>query len=219
MITTKKAQYTHSMKQIHPYQSVDEALISLDNGGRFYNIFTQAEDGTISQAELGKVSGLFNEKQKMILFLELSLSQLDTSSKEQVMSRLDSNLKAAYQKYIATEMSPAEVNGRGIQSSNLVITGIPELKESKNYFSGMILVPVGKAFVPIPISDMYSVYEIKDEQTSEKILIAHTKGSETLPEKRIKVGGVLKEVKPKKNEKLVVEQFLEINYFLDLGVK
>jgi hypothetical protein len=80
----------------------------------------------------------------------------------------------------------------------------------------MILVPVGKAFVPIPISDMYTVYEIKDEQSSEKVLNAHAKGSEKLPEIRIMVGGVLKEVKPKKDEELVVEQFLEINYFMDL---
>ena len=204
------------MKQIHPYKTVDEALISLDNGGRFYNLFTQAEDGTITQAELAKVGGLFNEKQKMILFLDLSLSQLDAESQEQIISKLDDNLKATYGKHKPTEMSPSEVNEIGTKSSNIVVTGIPEMKESRNYFSGMILVPVGKAFVPIPISDMYTVYEIKDEQSSEMILIAHAKGSEKLPEKRIKVGGVLKEVKPKKNEKLVVKQFLEINYFLDL---
>ncbi|MCE7043440.1 hypothetical protein [Dyadobacter sp. CY312] len=204
------------MKQITPYRTVDEALTSLDNGGRFYNIFTREEDGTIAQAELAKVAGLFNEKQKLILFLDLSLSQLDTQSRESVISKLDDQLRVTYKKYKPIEMTPSEVNVVGTKSSNIIVTGIPEMKESKNYFSGMILVPIGKAFVPIPISDMYTVYEIKDEQSSEMILIAHAKGSEKLPEKRIKVGGVLKEVKPKKNEKVVVEQFLEINYFLDL---
>jgi hypothetical protein len=204
------------MKQIHPYQSVAEALTALDNGGRFYNLFTQAEDGTITQAELAKVSGLFNEKQKLVLFLDLSLSQLDTDSRNEVISRLDDKLKAVYHKYAPIELSPAEVNEIGTKSSNIVVSGIPELKESKNYFSGMILVPVGKAFVPIPISDMYHVYEIRDEQSAEIMIIAHATGSEKLPSKKIKVGGVLKELKPDKNAPST-SSFLEINYFMNLG--
>jgi hypothetical protein len=122
------------MKQIHPYKTVDEALTSLDNGGRFYNLFTQAEDGTITQAELAKVSGLFNEKQKLVLFLDLSLSKLDSDSREQVISKLDDNLKATYQKYKPAVMSPSEVNKIGTKSSNIAVTGIPEMKESRNYF-------------------------------------------------------------------------------------
>jgi hypothetical protein len=204
------------MKQVHPYKTAEEALTDLDSGGRFYNIFTRPEDGTISQAELGKVSGLFNEKQKMILFLELSLSQLDTESKERVIAQLDDNLRTAYDKYSLTEMSPSEVNGIDIQPSNFVVTGIPELKESRKYFSGMILVPVGKAFVPIPISDMYHVYEIKDGQTDPGILIAHATGSEKLPEKRVKVAGVLKELTQKKGEEIDANKFLEVNYFVNI---
>jgi len=52
------------MKKVNPYRYVDEALSSLDNGGRFYNIFTKAMDGIISKSELGKVGGVFNDKQK-----------------------------------------------------------------------------------------------------------------------------------------------------------
>lgn len=204
------------MKQIIPYTTVDEALIDLDNGGRFYNIFTKAEDGTISPAELGKVAGVFNEKQKMILFLELSLSRLDTLSREEVISKLDDALLAAYQQYVPRQIASSENNDGYTISSGITVTGVPELKESKEYFSGMILVPVGKAFVPIPISDMYHVYEIKDEQSDEKIIIAHGKGSEKLPENRVTIAGVLKELKPKKDNDIDAAQFLEINYFLNL---
>lgn len=37
------------MKQIEPYINVDEAIRALDNGGRFYNVLTHAEDGIIPQ--------------------------------------------------------------------------------------------------------------------------------------------------------------------------
>lgn len=45
------------MKKIESYIDVNDAISDLDNGGRFYNLFTHADDGIISQAELGKVGG------------------------------------------------------------------------------------------------------------------------------------------------------------------
>ena len=41
------------MKKIIPYKSSNEALTALDNGGRFYNIFTKAGDGVITQEKKG----------------------------------------------------------------------------------------------------------------------------------------------------------------------
>ena len=64
------------MKKLNPCQNLTTALKTLDNGGRFYNILTKAEDGIISQAELGKVGGLFSSKQQSILLLEMSISAL-----------------------------------------------------------------------------------------------------------------------------------------------
>ena len=69
------------MKKIEPYRNINDAISNLDNGGRFYNILTKADDGIISKSELGKVGGIFNDKQQMILFLELSISKLDNGKK------------------------------------------------------------------------------------------------------------------------------------------
>lgn len=207
------------MKQIAPYTDINEAISSLDNGGRFYNILTDAEDGIISSSELGKVGGLFNEKQKMILFLELSISALDPAAKAEVLSKLDSSLQRSYQKYKAQELLPSEANDRGILSSNAIITGFPKMRESKSDFNGFILIPIstGKAmtFVPVPIIDKYDIYEIRDEVSSETFLIAHARGEEKLPEQQIKVAGVLKELKLKKGETERATKFLEVNYFLN----
>jgi len=64
------------VKEIISYQNIEEAFAQLDNGGRFYNLFTKAKDEEINTAELARVAGLFSEKQQLILFLELSISQL-----------------------------------------------------------------------------------------------------------------------------------------------
>ena len=68
------------MKKIEPYKNINEATLSLDNGGRFYNVLTKSDDGIISSSELGKVAGLFIDKQKMVLFLDLATSNFDVNT-------------------------------------------------------------------------------------------------------------------------------------------
>lgn len=209
------------MKKIESYIDVNDAISDLDNGGRFYNLFTHADGGIISQAELGKVGGLFNDKQKMMLFFELSVSNLGSAAKTEVLSKFDNSLQLNYQKYKAQELSASEANEVGVISSNAIITGIPKKIASKSEFNGYILIPIlaGKVttFIPVPITDSYDVYEIRDEKSSETFFIAHARGSEKLPEQQIKVAGVIKELKSKKNEDNGSKKFLEINYFLNLN--
>ncbi len=208
------------MKQIQPYNNLNEAIVSLDNGGRFFNILTDAEDGKISSSELGKVGGLFNERQKMILFLELAISTLDPDAKAEVLSKLDDNLLASYHKHKAQELLPSQAQEVGIISRNAIITGVPKMVGSNTDFNGFIIIPIlaGKAmtFIPVPIIDKYDVYEVRDEVSSDTFLIAHAKDSEKLPEQKIIVAGVLKELKAKEDEEKGSKKFLEVNYFLGL---
>lgn len=204
------------MKIVKPYTNLNKAIISLDNGGRFYNLLTKAEDGIISQAELGKLGGIFNDKQKMILFLELSISKLKESEKAIVILKLDDNLKKDYFKYKPQTLLPSEVNEKGVLSSNIILTGVPELIDSKSDFKGFIMIPImtGKVmtFSLIPLIDQYDVYEMRDEITSETFIIAHSKTSIKLPNKKMVVAGVLKELE--KDEKGVKQKFLEAIYHI-----
>lgn len=205
------------MQQIIPYNNVSEALSLLDNGGRFYNLFTKAADGEINVAELAKVAGLFNEKQKLILFLELSLSLLTKEDQIEVISKLDDQLRRDFLKYKALELMASEAEERGVLSANAIITGVPIVKEFKSEFKGIILIPIstGKVttFIPIPIIDQYDIYEIRDDHSSETFLIAHYHGKDKLPLEKIKVAGVLKKIEVKNNEETVFRKFLEINYY------
>jgi hypothetical protein len=203
------------MKHIQPYTSTAEALTSLDNGGRFYNILTEAEDGKISSGELGKVGGLFNDRQRMILFLEMSVSRLDAAAKARVLSLLDDKLMESYHKHRAQKLTPSEAQEKGIIARNAIITGIPKMIESRKDFKGFILIPImaGKAMtvIPVPIVDRYDVYEVRNETSAGTFLIAHARGEQRLAEEKIVVAGVLKEIKMEKGEG--VRKFLEINYY------
>jgi hypothetical protein len=208
------------MKFITPFKSLDEATTSLDNGGRFYNFLTTAEDGIISPAEVGKIAGIFNDRQKMVLYLAMCFSGLNASAKRQVESSLDEDLKSSYTKYLPQDLLPSEANQKGSLASNAIITGMPVLIDSKKDFNGFIFMPVmvGKVMVMmlIPIIDKYDIYHIKDEASSETFLIAHARSKEKLPQKMIHVGGVLKELKLKKDEKGKGEMYLEVVYFSEV---
>ncbi|WP_298952725.1 hypothetical protein [uncultured Nonlabens sp.] len=208
------------MKKIEPFKTIKDAISILDNGGRFFNILTTAGDGIVSKAEVGKVGGIFNDLQQMMLFLELSLAQLDKIQKAEVISKLDKNLKKTYLKYKPQEFLPSQVRSKGIKAANAIITGVPKLTESKNDFNGFIMMPImtGKVttFTMIPIMDRYDVYEIRDQESDITFLIAHIKGIEKLPEHQIKIAGVLKELKDGKNEEIADKLFLESVYYIDL---
>ena len=207
------------MKAIEPYRNVNEAIQSLDNGGRFYNIRTKADDGIINQAEIGKVGGVFGSKQQLILFLEMSILRLNQTEKNSLVSKFDSDLNGSYQKYKSQELRPSEAKLKGVIASNAIITGIPRLVDSKTDFNGFIMFPmiIGSVttFMMIPIIDKYDVYELRDEETSETFLIAHLKESEKLSNKRMILGGVLKELKADQKEDKAKGKFLEAIYYLD----
>ncbi len=156
------------MKKLIPYQNINTALKTLDNGGRFYNILTKAEDGIISQAELGKVGGLFSSKQQSILFLEMSISALSKKEKARVLSQLDDGLQNQYQKYKAQYLLPSEAKEKSIISSNAIITGIPKLMDSKTDFLQLSAFDLAQRDMLKAINQSLEIYKIEFIQANLK---------------------------------------------------
>ena len=203
------------MEKIITFKNPADAVNRLDNGGRFYNIFTEPNDQVISLAEVGKVAGLFFEKQRAVLFLEMTISKLNESAKQEVMATFDEDLLQAYAKFRPQWLLPSEVAAKGTVSSSAIITGVPRFKEKNSGLSGFVFIPAGKVFIMVPIFEQYDVYEISDEESSETFIIAHKKGEEKLPTQKIRVGGVLKEMNADKDNDKVKNKFLEVSYFID----
>ena len=203
------------MRKITPYKSYRYALASLDNGGRFYNLRSKANDGDITSAELGKAAGVFSDRQKMILYLEMSLLDLEAEMRAKVYSHLSDDLKAMLSRLQPAIYSPAEANQKAEVSQSAIITGIPRLIDSKTRFTGFIMVPISTGdtttFTMIPIFDQYDVYELTDADTEEDFFIAHNRSSRKLPEQLIRCGGVIKELKGEKDQE--PGKFLEMLYY------
>lgn len=64
---------------------------------------------------------------------------------------------------------------------------------------------------------MYDVYELRDEVSSESFIIAHSKSKEKLPEKKMKVAGIIKELKGNKQEDVGFKLFLEVLYHSEIA--
>ncbi len=209
------------MKKIIPYKTLKGAISALDNGGRFYNLLTRANDGEIEAAELAKVAGVLSDKQRMVLYLEMSLSGLDPSGRKSILQSLSPGLKKSYDKYKPNYYSPGEARARGILSSNAIIEGVPRFTKSNTDFSGFIMFPmmVGKTMtmMMIPIFDQYDVYRLFDEENSREFIIAHARGSGRLPDQKIRCGGILKELKPDEAGRGKSSLFLETFYYVPLN--
>ncbi|UTW64522.1 hypothetical protein KFE98_10400 [bacterium SCSIO 12741] len=204
------------MKKIEPFKSREEALEVLDNGGRFYNLWTQAHDGVITPAELGKASGIFQDKQQMMLFLDMSLAQLSVEDKEAILSSLDESLQQTYTKFAVHDLN-AENSADEVELSSLAkINGVPQMVDSKSMFEGFMMFPIitgdVTTFSLIPMLDEYQVYNVELEGSYE-VMVAHSKGTDTLPKGPITVGGILKEWFDGDQEG--AGYFLEIIYYLD----
>lgn len=208
------------MKKVTPYTSSNEAVTALDNGGRFYNIFTKAGDGIITQAEIAKTGGLINNKQGAVLFLELATSQLDENAKQRVLAKMEDNMLASYKNYKPQKLLASQVKTEGILASGAIVTGIPKLTKSKTNFNGFIMIPIATGsittFTMVPLIEQYDVYELRDEASSETFIIAHAKREAKLPEEKIRVAGIIKELKTSKAKNAEAQLFLEVLYYADI---
>ncbi len=209
------------MEKVSPYNFFDEALTNLDNGGRFYNVFTKANDGVISKAELGKVGGVFNNKQKMMLFFDLVTSKLDAPKKKLLLSKLDDKLQKSYKTYPIQRLLPSEAAESAILSSNAILTGVPKLVTTETQFNGFIMIPISTGstttFTMVPLIEVYDIYELRDESHSEVFIIAHARGKHKLPECKVNVAGIFKELKSSKAKTSTSKLFLEVCYYTDVA--
>ncbi len=207
------------MKQIIPYTSFQEAIQTFDNGGKFFNLFSRAKDGVVSSAELGKVAGMTHDHQAMILYLVLSISHLDNRSRERVLARLDSGLFDLYEKYRPIHMSLAQLANQGKAGISTVIVGTPKKISTTTDFDDTIMVPIGvgamTSFTIVPIVTSYEVYQLTSEEDDTVVTIAHHKESSPLPERKLRIGGMLTSLSHSDDIDRPNRVFLEVQYYME----
>ena len=97
------------MKEVIPFKSLSEAQRLLDNGGRFYNLMTQANDGKITMPELAKAAGVYSDKQAMAIFFDMALAKIDEPSREALIKTMSVETRAAVKQSRPAHLSVNEV--------------------------------------------------------------------------------------------------------------
>ncbi|MBC6369002.1 hypothetical protein [Algoriphagus sp. AK58] len=208
------------MKQIHPFTSFQEAITKFDNGGHFYNLFSHAKDGVVSPAELDLIAETDLNKQQLILFLVMSICKMDNRSREKVLARLDGELFEMFEKYRPVHITIAQMIERGKPGISVTMVGTPKKISGNDENQGHVLIPIAvgseTSFSLVPITESFVIYELHSEYTHETVIIGHPKEKTELPERKIRVGGMLtalNEQDPGSSNKNGV--FLEVQYYLE----
>lgn len=183
------------MRAIRPYKTVQGARRALDNGGRFYNLLTKADDAVIDGAELARAAGATSASSQAFIHFEMALMALRPEERAEVVSLLSPELAARYQRNRPMVLAPSSVEEQGDEGAPAVVTGYPVFVEDKTQFTGMIILVV-PVIMMIPIMDQYDVYEVYDtaELTGHKTTIATTRGSKRLDGILTRFGGMLKDI-------------------------
>jgi hypothetical protein len=207
------------MKQIVPYRTLQGALNALDNGGRFYNVFTKAKDEIITDSELFKAAGVFSQKAHAFLFFELALSELSQSDKDRVIQSLSDELRTTYLRQRPKHTEIGVFEGAARETDAVIVAGFPVFLEDKTQFSGFIMIPIcaGKVttFTMIPIFDKFDVYEVyaNADLKGDKTIIATMRGSKRLATAMITFGGIVKKLKFKDKSKRTHSLYIETLFY------
>jgi hypothetical protein len=183
------------MRQLSPYRTVQGAKRALDNGGRFYNLFTRAGDNVVRRSELARAAGVYSSDVMAFLHFEMALMELPPEEQEEVRSLLVPNLRAQLEAKRPRVLLPSRVEPEGRAGVPAIVTGYPRFVEDKTQLRGFIVM-VAPIIMMVPIMDEFDVYEVFDtaDQAYPRTLIATVRGSKRLDDARTRFGGVLKEL-------------------------
>ena len=82
---------------------------ALDNGGRFFNLFTTAGDDQITRSELAKAAGVFESKPKVVLFFEMTQQALAPRARTRAVAALGPKARNDRKKFLPVMLRPSLV--------------------------------------------------------------------------------------------------------------
>ena len=182
------------MKKLVPYKTVRGALAALDNGGRFYNLFSRSGDGVISMGELSKATGHWLSFKQSSLFFTMMLDRLAEADRATVVARLDASLRRRVRQNQPKNVEPEALAEFSQEKGALVVEGTPRYCRSQSQFTSFIMIPVQAGSVTtqmmIPIYEEYSLYDLTSN-SKQTVPIAVPKKLPRLPERSMKFGGFM----------------------------
>ncbi len=209
------SRYPRPVRKIEPYKTISGAMRSLDNGGRFYNLFTAADDQQITAAELKKAAGILGGSQTAALFLALATSDLKDTEQSRIRSALGPKARKWFDRYQPESLTPRDFAAKAKAGNCYVVEGEVRLFDDVEV-TGMIFIPIqtGKvtSLMPVPTTDYYTVYELgKAKRGSECLVLAPKQATQF--EGTIRFAGVAKEAEVEGSRGTVKRLRLEPQFY------
>jgi hypothetical protein len=185
------------VKELKPYRTLRGLQTAIDNGGRFYNLLAAADDKIVSRGELAKAAGVLTAGMHAILFLEMANQELSKEDHASLLLMLDAKLRRSFQKNQPQRLLPSRVEAEGVAGKSLIVSGHARFVENKSMLKGVVMIPilVGKVItmIPVPIFDLYDIYEFFDDSSTNRpsAMIATPRGKGLTHDGLIRFGGVL----------------------------
>ena len=184
------------MKKLIPYKTVRGALSALDNGGRFYNLFSRAGDGLITAGELSKATGRLSNLRQSALYFEMMLMELNEADRETVIARLDPKLRSKFRRSRPQKLEPSALGGAMGEKNGIIVEGQLVYSRSQKKFTSFVMIPIQSGsvttYMMLPIYEQFSMYQFKGAGDAS-IPVAISKKAARLPSGLVRLGGFIRE--------------------------
>jgi hypothetical protein len=210
------------MREVKPYKTKAGLLKSLDNGGRFFNIFTKSGDDQITRAELAKAAGVFGSAPKAVLFFEMAQYALPDAVRTTAVRSLGPKARKDHKKHLPMQLLPSRVDEEGVAGRGVIVEGYPRFLKNKQQFTGMIMIPIMAGsvttFTMIPIMDAFDVYELFNDRRMRRphCVLATVRGSSFPSNRPIRLAGILRKLEAEKKTDRRHKFYLEACYYTPL---
>jgi hypothetical protein len=145
---------------------------------------------------------------------------MDTRSREKILARLDGELFELYEKYHPVHITILQMLEKGKPGISVTMVGTPkkiaEPEENVDELLVPVLVGAEASFTLVPVKHAYVIYELHSEYTHETVLIGHPKEIADLPDRKLRLGGMLREINTEiSTASMKKKLFLEVQYFIE----
>ena len=214
------------MQQVKPYRTTQGALRALDNGGRFYNLFTSAGDDVVTGAELKRAARVVGSIQLAYLFFGMALAELDENERKAVESRLEPGLRRGLKGKGPAVLSPGDFQGSKAGRTYMVEGHLRRLADHEQ--SGFIYVPIQVGTITsmmlLPTSEVFESFEVTRENArgsvrAEKGCVVRIPKGRWKPVKnrRIRWGGLAQEMSLTQKKSASKRLYLAPSYYTVLN--
>jgi hypothetical protein len=210
------------MREVKPYITERGLMKSLDNGGRFYNLFTKAGDDQITRAELAKAAGVFGSASQTALFFEMSQHGMSDAARKRAVQALGPKASKDYRKHRPIALRPSAVDSQGKGGQGVIVQGYPRFMKNKTQFTGMMMLPIQAGnvttFMMIPLYDHFDLYEVFDDARMRKpfCVLATTRGVTFSAKAPVRFAGALRTMEAEEGNKSPHKFYLEVCYYTHL---